>query len=145
MADDTDTSSSNNISQENAEIKASGEAFTLHKLGELYANSYQLQDATKSSTLRIRIFEKPLTAQNLSAIIAAITDLHARCWLIQQKQFTDLMDYAQTRDPRFLKEANLQVGVMIHNSPALIDFLISSAGGITGAVALAYALRTAID
>jgi hypothetical protein len=97
------------------------------------------------ATLRIGILEEPLTAQNLSAIITAITDLHARCWFIQQKRFTELMDYAQSRDPRFLKEANLRVGIMTHNSPALIDFLISSAGGITGAAALALALRSAID
>src|SRR5260221_372514 len=70
-------------------------------------------------TLRIAILEEPLTAQNLSAVIAAITDLHARCWFIQQNRLTDLMDYAQTRDPRYLKEANLQIGILTHSSPAL--------------------------
>lgn len=96
-------------------------------------------------TLRIAISEEPLTAQNLLAIIAAITDLHTRCWVVQQKQFADLMDYSQTRDPRFLKKANLRIGMMTHNSPAIIDFLINSSGSVTGAAVLAFALKNAID
>jgi len=96
-------------------------------------------------TLRIGILEDPLTAQNLSAIITAITDLHARCWFIQQKRLSDLMDYAQTRDPRFVKEANLRVGAMSHNSPVVIDLLVN-AGTITGGVAtLVLAMTKAID
>jgi hypothetical protein len=95
--------------------------------------------------LRVQILEEPLTAQNLSAIITAITDLHARCWFIQQKRLSDLMDYAQTRDPRFVKEANLRVGAMSHNSPAIIDLLVN-AGTITGGVAtLVLAMTKAID
>lgn len=97
-----------------------------------------------SSSLLIQILEESLTAQNLSTIIAAITDLHTRCWLIEQKRFTDLMDYAQTRDPRFVKEANLLVGIMTHNSPALIDFIMSPVG-IAGAATIAYVIKKGID
>jgi len=144
MADDTDTSSSSKISQENAVIKAIGEADTLQKLGELYAKSYPRQVGTNSYTLRIQILEEPLTAQNLATIIVATTDLHARCWLIQQNRVADLMDYVQARDPRFLKEANLKVGIMTHNSPALIDFIMGPAG-IAGVATLAFALKKGID
>src|SRR5258708_30430145 len=86
--------------------------------------------------LRIHILEEPLTAQTLSTTISAITDLHARCFFIQQNRLADLMDYAQSRDPRYLKEVNLRIGILSHNSPAIIDFLISSVGGVAGAATL---------
>src|SRR5207248_2811889 len=79
----------------------------------------------ENKALHIRVLEEPLTAQNLSIAIAAITDLYTRCLLFLEERFTDLMDYAQTRDPRFVKEANLQVGAMTHNSPAIIDLLLN--------------------
>jgi hypothetical protein len=95
-------------------------------------------------TIRIRITEEPLTAQNLITIVSAFTELHTKCWLIQQNRFADLMDYAQTRDMRFSKEAGLSIAQMAHNSPALIDFVVSSAS-IAGVATLALALKTAID
>src|SRR6266700_2956599 len=70
--------------------------------------------------------EEALKAQSVSTAIAGITDLYIRCWFIQQKRFADLMDYAQTRDSRFVKEANLQVGTMSHNSPAIVDLLLNA-------------------
>jgi hypothetical protein len=96
------------------------------------------------STLRIVILEEPLTAQTLSTIIAAITDLHTRCWFIQQNRLSDLMDYAQTRDPRYLKEANLQIGILAHNSPAIIDVIVN-AGSVVGGATLVLALKKGID
>ena len=63
-----------------------------------------------SSTIRIRITEEPLTAQNLTTIISALNELHTKCWLIQQDRFSDLINYAQTHDIRFTKEANLTIG-----------------------------------
>jgi len=97
------------------------------------------------STLRITILEEPLTAQNLSTILAAITDLHARCWFIQQKRLTDLMDYVQTRDPRFLKEASLQIGILSHNSPVIIDFIVNAGSIAGGGATLVFALKKGID
>ncbi len=97
------------------------------------------------SILRLQILQEPLTAHNLSAIIAAITDLYTRCWLIQQKRFSDLMDYSQTREPRFVREANLQVGIMSHNSPTIVDLLLNAGGIVGGAATLAFTLTKAID
>jgi len=96
------------------------------------------------SRLRIRIIEDPLTAHNLNMIIAAVTDLHTRCWLIEQYRLADLMNYAQTHDIRFMQEANLRIVGLSYASPALIDFLVGSAS-IAGTATLALALKTAID
>ncbi|HEU5378997.1 MAG TPA: hypothetical protein VFV38_26540, partial [Ktedonobacteraceae bacterium] len=76
----------------------------------------------RASTLRIRIVEEPLTALNLMVIISAFTELHAKCWLIQQGRFSDLIDYAQTHSTRFIKEAGLVVTKLTLNSPADIEF-----------------------
>ena len=66
----------------------------------------------------IRIVQEPLTAQNFTTIISALTDLHTKCWLIEQGQFINLIDYTQTHDIRFVKEANLVIGKLAHYSIA---------------------------
>src|SRR5260221_3749428 len=58
---------------------------------------------------------------------------------------SDLMDYAQTRDSRYLKEANLQVGVMRHNSAAIIDLLLNAGTIAGGATTLAFVIKKGID
>jgi|GEM_PF-3062234 len=119
----------------------SPEMALVHGIGQ---REKELKDKNQS-ILRIAILEEPLTAQNLSTILAAITDLHARCWFIQQKRLTDLMDYAQTRDPRFLKEASLQIGILSHNSPAIIDFIVNAGSIAGGGATLVFALKKGID
>lgn len=95
-------------------------------------------------TIRIRITEEPLTARNLATIISALTKLYTKCWLIQQGRFDDLVEYAQTYNLQFDEEAHLGIAKISYNSPALIDFLISSAS-IASATTLALALKIGID
>ena len=56
------------------------------------------------STLGVRIIEEPLTAQNFAIIISALTELHTKCWLIVKDRQSDLIEYTQTRNPRFSEE-----------------------------------------
>lgn len=74
------------------------------------------------SIITIRINEEPLTAQNLTTIITAITELHTKCWLIGKGRFTDLIEYTQTRNPLFEEEATLTITKLAYNSPGLIEF-----------------------
>jgi hypothetical protein len=100
------------------------------------------------STLRIYITEEPLTAQNFTTIISALNELHTKAWLIQQGRFPELINYAQTHDIRFTKEANLTIGKLAHNSPTLAELILNpttlaaAAGAI---VTLAGALKIVID
>src|SRR5690348_16916734 len=71
-------------------------AYTSHLPVELQELVFrEAKDLMDPSKLRIRIIEDPLTAHNLNMIIAAVTDLHTRCWLIEQYRLADLMNYAQ--------------------------------------------------
>lgn len=84
----------------------------------------------------IRIVEEPLTAQNLSTIISALTDLSTKYWLIAKGRFADLIEYTQTRDGRFVEEAQVIVTKITHNSPFNMDWKVdisapSVAEGIT--------------
>jgi len=98
----------------------------------------------QDQTLQIRITEEPLTAQNFTSIIASINELYTKAWLIHQGRFSDLINYAQTHDIRFTKEANLVIGKLALNSPTLIELLLSPAAlGATATVA--FALKTSID
>ena len=72
--------------------------------------------------LAVRIMEEPLTAQNLTLILSALTELYTKCWLIQQDRLADLIEYAETHDPRFTQEAGLLIHKLTHNSPAEIKF-----------------------
>ena len=97
-----------------------------------------------ASALSIRITEEPLTAQNFSTIISVLTELYTKAWLIQQGRFPDLINYAQTHDRRFTKEANLVIGKLAHDSPALIELLLNPAT-LAATATVALALKTAID
>ncbi len=96
--------------------------------------------ATKAASLdvAIRITEEPLTARNLATITSAITDLHAKAFLIQRNRFSDLVNFAQTRNPRFTQEANLVITKITHNSPADLNLRVDLA-------TVGDAVRTAID
>src|SRR5205085_1553603 len=59
---------------------------------------------------------------------------HTKFWLIQQGRFTELIEYAQTHNPRFVREANLLIGKMAHNSPGWIDFITVHGTIITDAL-----------
>jgi DNA repair exonuclease SbcCD ATPase subunit len=50
-------------------------------------------------------------------ILSALTELHTKCWLIAKDHFADLIQYTQTQDTRFPKEANLVITKMEHHSP----------------------------
>src|SRR6266536_299735 len=101
-----------------------------------------------SSNILIKITEDPLTAQNLTTIISTLTELYTKCWLIVQGRFPDLINYSQTHDIRFTKEANLTIGMLAHESPTLVELILNpptlaaAAGAI---VTLAGALKIAID
>jgi Pentapeptide repeats (8 copies) len=98
----------------------------------------KLKVAESTSILHLRINQEPLTAHNLAIIISTLTQLHTQCWLIATGRFADLVEYTQTRNPRFDEEANLTIAQLIHHSPAEIKFNVSLEG-------VAIALKTAID
>ncbi len=98
----------------------------------------------RASALSIRITEEPLTAENFSTIISVLTELYTKAWLIQQSRFPDLINYAQTHDRRFTKEANLVIGKLAHDSPTLIELLLNPAT-LAATATVALALKTAID
>jgi hypothetical protein len=83
----------------------------------------------RASTLRIRIMEDPLTALNFNMIISALTELHTKCWLIQQGRFSDLIDYAQTRSTHLAREAGLVITKLTLNSPADIELAQATLSG----------------
>lgn len=74
-----------------------------------------------NGVLRIRITEDPLTAHNLTMIIASLTELNTKCWLIARRRFDDLTDYSQTHNIRYVEEANLVINKLSYNSPAEIE------------------------
>src|SRR5207302_82342 len=90
------------------------------------------------SIMRIRILEEPLTAQNFSTIVSALTELYTKFWLMAKGRFVDLLDYTQTRDPRFSQEAGLVIAKITHNSPADLNLKFDFEGA-------AKALETGID
>lgn len=117
-------------------------------LNQLYQSGLNAPETENAEILRIRIMEEPLTAQNLATIISSLTELHFKSWLIQQGRFSDLINYGQTRDLHFTKEANLVIGKFIRFSPALIELLLNPATlatAATASVTLAGALKIAID
>lgn len=87
--------------------------------------------------LSFRILEDSLTAHTLTTVLSAFTELHTKCWLIQQGRFADLMDYTQTHQPRFAQEANLRITRLSYNSPADVVLIVQQL--------LGGALKTAID
>jgi hypothetical protein len=61
-------------------------------------DSYNPSAIQNMSSIRIRILEEPLTAQNLTTIFSALTELYTKCWLISKNRFADLSNYTLTHD-----------------------------------------------
>jgi hypothetical protein len=100
----------------------------------------QISTAMNIQDLRIRITEMPLTPQNLTTIVTALTELYTKCWLIVRRRFADLIEYAQTRDRRFVDEASLVISKVMQNSPLNIDLKMDASPQ-----GLMIALGTGID
>ena len=93
-----------------------------------------------SSNLHIRIVEEPLTAQNLTSIISALTELSTKYWLIAKGRFADLIEYTQTHNGRFAEEADMVITKVTYNSPLNMDLKVD-----LSAPSVADALVTTID
>ena len=104
-----------------------------------YGDSFAFRMAL-SPTVSMRIAEEPLTAQNLSTIISALTELSTKYWLIAKERFADLIEYTQTRNGRFAEEAQVVVTRITHNSPMNMDWKVD-----LSAPSVAEALVTTID
>ncbi len=85
----------------------------------------QVKTLDDASTLSIRIIEEPLTAQNLTTIISALTELYTKCWLIAKGRFADLSIYSLTHSARYVEEANLVITDITHNSPFNFDISLN--------------------
>ncbi len=122
------------------------QATNLHEAIGLVMESENAEDT--ASALHIRITEEPLIAHNFTTTISTLTELHTKAWLIQQDRFPDLINYAQTHDIRFTKEANLTIGKLAHNPPTLVELILNPtmlAAASGAVVTLAGALKIAID
>lgn len=115
------------------------QTFTTSLLEE-YGDFVALQEIALSLTVRMRIVEEPLTAQNLSTIISALTELSTKYWLIANGRFADLIEYTQTHNGRFAEEAQVVVTKITHNSPMNMDWKVD-----LSAPSVAEALVTTID
>ena len=96
----------------------------------------------RTPAFRFRITEEPLTPHNLALIISAITELSTKCWLIVGGRFADLIEYTQTKDVRFVEEAQLTIPKIRHDSPLDASFNIDLRLSPSN---LAEAIRTTID
>ncbi len=86
----------------------------------------------------MRVNEEPLTLQNLTTILSALTELSTKYWLISEGRFYDLIEYTQTHNPRFAEEADVTIENITHNSPWNIDVKF-------GATDVAQAVVTTLD
>jgi len=98
------------------------------------------EDTGSQAKLRIRVIEEPLTAQNLTTILSALTELSTKYWLIAKGRFADLIEYTQTHNGRFAEEANIVVTRVSYNSPFNMDWKVD-----ISAPSVAEALVTTID
>lgn len=60
-----------------------------------------------SSKVCLSRLEEPLTVHNVTLILSAISALATKYWLIAKGRFADLVEYTQTRTPRFDEEASV--------------------------------------
>ncbi len=88
-----------------------------HILGRLVDEPEPVSPDHEPTALRLRITEEPLTASTVDNVISALTTLHTKCWLLYHDRLADLIDYTQTRTPRFEQEAHLIITRMRYNSP----------------------------
>lgn len=117
-----------------------------HRFTTNFRTTYHLSPLLRSSnntpTVHIRVVEEPLTAQNFSLIMSALTELHTKCWLIAKGRFTDLIEYSQTRNARFPTEACFTISKLAQNSPAEVKFNVNADAS---AQSIAEAIKLSID
>lgn len=82
--------------------------------------------STIAPTVRVQILEEPLMPSTLVMAVTALIELATKGWLLSQGRFADLLEYTQTRDGRFVREAGVTVGKLSHNSPLNIDITLSA-------------------
>jgi len=119
------------------------------ELSKILGNAYYLSSETPDKrTLKVRIVQRQLIAQDFTTIISVLTEFHTQFWLIQQGRFADLAKYTETQDRHFVKEANLVIDNLTSNSPALLTLLTDPGTATTAvaeAVTLAVALQKVVD
>jgi hypothetical protein len=79
------------------------------------------EPAPEPGSLRFRILQQPLTIQNLTLILTALTELHTKAYLIAARRLDDLINYTQTHDRQFEDQANLLITRLSLHSPAEIE------------------------
>lgn len=106
------------------EVKSIDDMHTLRLSTTNFISQPQLH--VEVPTVRIRIDEEPLTVQNLNTAISALTELSTKYWLIARGRYADLIEYTQTRNNRFVEEANVVVTRVSYNSPFNMDWRFSA-------------------
>jgi Pentapeptide repeats (8 copies) len=92
------------------------------------------------AAISINIIEDPLTPQNLSMALTALTEFATKLWLISKHRFSDLIEYTQTHNNRFAYEASTVITKVTYNSPFNIDWKVD-----ISAPSVAEAISTTID
>ncbi len=80
--------------------------------------------AIAAGIIPLRISEEPLTPYNLAIALTALTELTTKFWLIAKRRFDDLIEYTQTHDARFAKEAGATILYARYNSPFTFGFQV---------------------
>lgn len=107
---------------------------------DAYGDVFMLRQVALNPIISMRIIQEPLTAQNLSTIISALTELSTKYWLIAKERFADLIEYTQTHNGHFAEEAQVVVTKITYNSPMNMDWKVD-----LSAPSVAEALVTTID
>ncbi len=107
----------------------------IHKFSE----TMNIPDLTEL-IIPFRITEEPLTPYNLATILMALTELYTKYWLAAKGRYADLVEFSQTRDVRFTKEAGTAIAWATYNSP--FNFGLSIDKVVPGA---ADGLMTVVD
>jgi len=76
------------------------------------------------SLIFLRISETPLTVYNLATILTALTELYTKYWLVAKGRYAELIEYTQTRDSRFAREAGATIAWATYNSPFNFGFQV---------------------
>ena len=104
-----------------------------------FSETMNIPDLTEL-IIPFRITEEPLTPYNLATILMALTELYTKYWLAAKGRYADLVEFSQTRDVRFTKEAGTAIAWATYNSP--FNFGLSIDKVVPGA---ADGLMTVID
>lgn len=88
------------------------------KLSQLLGNDFYLSsEVLVNGAHRVRIVQRQLAAQDFTAIIPALIELHIKCWLIVRGRYAELIEYAQTHNVKFAEEAGLVITSIGYSSP----------------------------